>query len=375
MSRRDPRWIGITKHGTGWRAAVSRGRHQPKLYGYFPAHTAVEDMQAWREDEKAKLRITRKQRASFGTFEGDARRRYLPAVKALPTYAERKRHIEFWIGEFGTRRRDAITSAEIRAVRDRLLTTPRAKNQPPLSPHTVNLMLRALSNVWTVLDGSRAYNPARDVPEAQEPSQPPRTLDLETIQRILDAMPDRGFRPKGVKVKDDGDRPSLAKARIAVLAWTGWPAKVLMAMTPGRIDWRHRVAHLPERTKGRGAPAVSVPLTEQAVSALQHLDAVQGWGRFSVSTLGRAFRRACRAVGLSGVRVYDLRHAFLTRLAWASKDERAVQTVAQHRSLTTTRRYTQASVDPRVAAAMAAMASFHNVGPSAKSLPRKAVQK
>jgi len=39
----------------------------------------------------------------------------------------------------------------------------------------------------------------------------------------------------------------------------------------------------------------------------------------------------------------------------ASKDERAVQLAAQHRDIRTTRRYTEASVEPRIAAAFAAM--------------------
>jgi hypothetical protein len=44
-----------------------------------------------------------------GKFRDDARV-YLDAVKAMPTYAERVKHIEEWIAEFGDRERDSITA-------------------------------------------------------------------------------------------------------------------------------------------------------------------------------------------------------------------------------------------------------------------------
>jgi integrase len=360
---RDPRWAGISRHGSGWRAAVSRGKHKPKVYAYFPAETAPEVMQEWRRDAQANLRITRKRRASQGTFEGDARR-YLRAVKALPTYDTREQMIELWIGVFGTTRREDITAADIREQRDKWLTEPRDSKHPrgrgtPVSPHTVNLRLRALSNLWTVLDGRRAPNPVREVPEAMEPTPRPRAIPAETIARILAAIPDRGKREKGSNPKRAGDPGSLSKVRLRILAETGWPAGTLMRMTPDRIDWQAKTADVPDRHKGQGAAALTMPLTDAALEALTDLKRRQGFGRFSTSSLAKTFKRACTSLGLAGIRVYDLRHSFGTRVAVASGDERAVQILMQHRDIRTTRIYTEASIDPRVRSAFAAMGRLY----------------
>jgi integrase len=303
-------------------------------------------MQEWRADEKAKLRLTRKQRAFVGSFEADARR-YLNSVTALLTYKDRTRIIRIWMDEFGTRDRLSISSAEIRAIRDRWLTTPRelvkgkrAKRRvtkgPPLSPGTVNKRLRALSNLFRVLDGSHAYNPAADVEEAKEPAPIPRDLDYKTIKKILDALPDQGFSHKGKR----RSAASLTKVRLRILAYTGLPASSLMRLTPQSVDVKRARLLLQGRQKGKGSPSVILPLLPQAVAAFQDLNRLKGWGRFSNSSVHSSFQRACKKVGLSGIRVYDLRHSFGTLAFDLTGSLEAVTAFLQHSSPQTTRRYT-----------------------------------
>lgn len=335
---RDPKWVGIQAHGSGWRAAVSHGRHRPKRYRYFPKDTAPAVMQAWRADAKAEARLTRKQRASRGTFEGDAAR-YLAAVKALPTYQERVRHIALWTAQFGTRRRETITPADIRAIRDTWLTEPRgAKNGqslPPLGPATCNRRLRALSNLWTVLDGPRADNPVRLVKEAPEPDAVPRDLDYPTIQRILDALPDRGTTTKGEK------RPtvSLTKIRLRILAFTGIPASQLKRVKPEDVDLERGWVSLPGRRKGHGSSAAILPLLPPAVAAFADLAAANGFGPFSTSAMHSSFARAAKTAKVSGVSPYTLRHSFATVAYDVTEDEHLVMALLQHASLKTSARY------------------------------------
>ena len=129
---------------------------------------------------------------------GRTRATGLRAVQALPTFKTRKNDIERWIAIFGTRQRDTITSTEIRGQRDTWMKQPRAKDKPPYAASTINHWLRALSNLWTVLDGRRAPNPVRDVPEVIEPDPLPRALSFTTIDAILDHMAIVSRSPKGV---------------------------------------------------------------------------------------------------------------------------------------------------------------------------------
>lgn len=332
---RDPLWTGVQRHGAGWRASVSQGRGRPLIQRHFPHGTSPRDMQAWRADTKAGLRLTRKQRASYGTFEGDAKR-YLRAVTALTTYEDRTREIGLWIDVFGTTPRDRITSADIREQRDAWLTEPRSRtDKRPVAPATVNKRLRALSNLWRVLDGRLAANPVRDVPEAPEPTPAARTASYEQIAKLLDALPH-----------------SKTKARIRVLAYTGWPIGVLTKLTADDVDLTAGLARLPPRHKGTGAAGVVVPLVPQAVAALKDFARLKCWGKCSRHSLRTSFKRAAKKAGLPWLRPYDLRHLYASALAAASQDERAVAAVLQHADLRTTRRYTLGSVPVRVTLAV-----------------------
>lgn len=314
------------------------GRSQPQRYRYFAKGTSPHVMQAWRADVKAEARLTRKQRASRGTFEGDAKR-YLESVKALTTYKERVQQIGLWTALFGTRRRETITATEIRAQRDAWLTEPRgAKNWqslPPLGPVTVNHRLRALSNLWTVLDGPRADNPVRLVKEAAEPDAVPRDLDYATIQRILNALPDRGSPKKG----KSRPKVSLTKLRLRVLAFTGLPASQLKRVRRQDVDLERGLLSLPGRRKGQGSSAAILPLLPPAKKALEELIAADGLGPFSTSAMHSSFARAAKTAKVSDVSPYTLRHSFATVAYDVTEDEHLVMALLQHASLKTSARY------------------------------------
>lgn len=330
-------WTGIYKHGAGYRAVVSQGRDRAKIKRTFPATATLAEMQAWRRDTQAAYRVTRKQRANRGTFEGDAKR-YLQVVSALPTHKDRTRQIQAWVQAFGTKQRDRITSTDIRYWRDHWLTEPRAKDKPPLAPATVNLRLRALSNLYRVLDGPRAENPVRDVEECREPPPRPRDLDYATIRAILDKLPDKGKTEKGKP------RPtvSLTKIRLRILAYTGLPPSQLMRLRAQDLDLQQNTLSLPGRKKGRGTDAKVVPLLPQARAAFADLDAAKAWGRFSTHSVYKSFRLAAKAAKVDPLpRPYDLRHSFLTVVYDLTGSLEVVMAFAQHADRATALRYTQ----------------------------------
>jgi integrase len=363
--KKDKLWVGISKHGAGWRASVSQGRGRPLIQMHFPKGTDPREMQAWRADTKAKLRLARKQRATMGSFAYDAKR-YLAAVTALPTYKERKIHIEQWTAIFGTIDRSRITSAEIRAVRDQWLTESRGTHPktktplPPLAPGSVNRRLRALSNLFTVLDGRRAPNPVRDVPEAIEPYPEPKALDYDLIAKILAAMPDRGQRLKGQKAS----MVNKTKIRLSCLAYCPITPKQLKAITPADLDLERGMIRLPARSKGRGAQPITQKLLPQALDAFQQFHAHNLYGPFSQRPLAESFRRAAKKVTTEKVWPYRLRHSFGTVAYRATGSLELVGLLMQHREKRTTRQYAlaaeQSVLDQTIALVAAGITDRHD---------------
>lgn len=310
-------------------------------------------MQDWRQDERAKLRITRKPRSTAGTFRYDALR-YLKTVTALTSYRERKADIERWIGIFGDQFRDSITSADIRAVRDRWIDEPRGRGKddkplPPYSASTINHRLRALSNLWTVLDGRRAPNPVREVPEVPEPDALPRALSYDLIEQIIGKVSTRGRPTKGHK----NTSISLTKIRLRVLAYTGLTYSQLGRLSPADVDLEAGSMLVGRRRKGKGARPRRLPLLPQAIDAFRALDAAKAWGSFSGASVRKTFVLAAKKVRaelakdgvvLPLIRPMDLRHSMGSLVFRATGSREAARELLQHESIRTTERYTLAAV-------------------------------
>jgi integrase len=287
----------------------------------------------------------------------------------MPTFKERRRHIREWAVIFGERARTTITSREIRAQRDRWLTIgPKCVQEPqpdgksrwvdkpvPLSASAVNQRMRALENLYTVLDGRHAYNPVREVPEADPPDVAPRALPYPIIRAILNAMPDRARPEKGRPREHD----SKTKARLAVIAYVGLSHAQLMHVAPEDVDLRARTLFLRPRRKGhkgRLTRGVTIPLSAQGVKAFQLFSALSCWGHFSASAMRKSFKRACTTLHLPPTLTpYDLRHCFGTLAYASSGDLHATGVLLGHRDSRTTARYALGAVDPRLAAAVKAM--------------------
>jgi integrase len=303
-----------------------------------PADSHLPTLKTWREDE-IKKRKNRKRAGLLpsGTFAADAQI-YLEAVTALPTYPQRCVDIGYWVAIFGHRRRDSIQSHEIRAVRDRWLTVgpKRVQRAPapgqkavwmdiaaPLSPQSVALRMRALENLWTVLDGKKKDNPVRDVPEPEEESAKPRGLSYRVVERILKRMPP--MHPMTI--------------RLHIMAYAGLAQAELRRVTRDLIDLRRREVWVPGRKKGRGAKGGKVPLSPAAAQAFRDLVTLDELGPFNTSTMWHFFQRYAHAAGYRSIRPYDLRHSFFTGVQAVTGDERALSDISRHASVVTLRKH------------------------------------
>lgn len=266
--------------------------------------------------------------------------RYLTQVQTMPTYRHRKDDLDRWLRVFGpTTARSAITSSDIRAQLERW-------RKDGYAASTCNHRRTALMHLWSVLDGKSAPNPARDVPRYREAIQPPRALSQPAVRAVLSTM-----------------RESQTKARLLLMAWTGWPQAQIAALEPADIAWGKAV-FIRGRQKGHGVPGAWLPILPQAWTALRLFKKLGCWGSFSTSAMRMAFRRAAATVAkdkkqskairaeLRDVTPYQLRHSFGTLIAGVTGDDRAVQTLMLHADIRQTHRYTSATVNPRTAAAL-----------------------
>lgn len=361
----------------------------------FRKTATVRQMNDWRADVKvtAKKLPQPSAKATQTGFAGDALM-YLEAVKAMPSIADRRLHIHDWMAIFGNTPRSEITSVRIRAQRDRWLTkgprrelrkTPdgwkRVLVEKPLSPASVNKRLRALENLFTVLDGQRAENPVRQVPECDEPEALARGSSFEVIQEILRHIPELTSPIKGQKGSRLG--PSKTRARLDAMLWTGLAHSQLAKLKPAHVDFQALTYLRPRRKKGRrgdrNRPVPQErprPLLPQAAAALKHLFAIGADGPFSRSSLYKSWKRAIAAAnearraahektGRKGrpalipmtLRPYDVKHTFGAEAYKVSKDLRAVQELLGLSRLELADRYAHAAIAPAAADAASLLAA------------------
>ncbi len=331
---------GIRRTVSGWQVyARVRGEWRSR---HYPADTPLATLRLRREELRARGVLHIDEPASDGpTFTEDCET-YLAAVRGMPTYRDREYRIHQWRDAFGgDRARASITSVEIRQQ----LEAWRTRETKPLSHGSLNTRRTALMHLWTVLDGRSAPNPVRDVPRYREEAQPLRLPSIEQAERAIAAVPGKGRKGK-------------TRARLRVLLWTGWPAAQLMRLQPEDVHWAAGTATVRARRKGKGTRARTLPLLPQAIAALRELQTIGGWGPFSTSSMHSALARACRLARVPTFHPYALRHLFLTRAALASRDDRVVAELGMHADVRQARRYTEQSVDPRVADGLTTLATF-----------------
>jgi integrase len=346
---------GIRRIPQGYQAFVKvRGRFLSKS---FPPQTNLTVMKRWREEQRVRARLGAALLTAGATLRVDVAE-YLEQVQTMPDLRNRRDDLARWVAVFGPDRiRKSITAGEIR----KQLETWRAEGY---AGNTLNHRRGALMHLWTVLDGKTAPNPARETPRYPDESleAPPRALSAAACDLILASM-----------------APSQTRARLELLRWAGWPPATIARLQPEDIRWDDAVRLRPRR-KGKGAKGVWLPLLPQAWDALREFKRLGCWGTFSTSSARTRFRKAARRARrtlarayaertidraaarqlraeLLNVTPYMLRHSFGTLVAGTTKDDRAVQTLLQHADIRQTHRYTEATADPRAAAALERVAA------------------
>lgn len=191
--------------------------------------------------------------------------------------------------------------------------------------------------------GIVAVNPLSTIRTPRQEKRLPKCLDLEQVQKLLDAPGDADV----LSARD--------KAMLEVLYSSGIRVSELVDLEIGDIDLGEGVL----RVRGKGRRDRLTPIGSQAIRALQrYFELRQADPKMSGGNPGRVFlnkhgqalsTRSVRRkldkylalVGLDpGISPHTLRHSFATHLLNNGADLRSVQELLGHQSLSTTQVYT-----------------------------------
>jgi integrase/recombinase XerC len=191
--------------------------------------------------------------------------------------------------------------------------------------------------------GLVATSPLASIRTPKQEKRLPKCLDLEQVQKLLDAPGDADV----LSARD--------KAMLEVLYSTGIRVSELVSLEAGDIDLQEGVL----RVTGKGRKDRLTPIGSQAIKALQRYfelkntdPRMQGnnTSRIFLNKHGQALStRSVRRkldkylvqAGLDpGISPHTLRHSFATHLLNNGADLRSVQELLGHQSLSTTQIYT-----------------------------------
>lgn len=315
---------GFTRDQYGIRAYVKVGTEQREKR--FPADTGLTKIRDWRSDTRAQLKKAQGEDAPTGSL-GEAITKYLLLVLAMPTYAQRERHLRLWEQALGTSTPLAsITAADIRAVLQKWRQAHAAA--------TCNKRRTALMHLFSVLRGKGASNPVRDARKFRAADPLPRGRDPHVIDAAL--------------LKRQRGR---MRACCRVLLWSGMRPAELQAAQPEDLSLEQKFIIV--RTV-KGGRTRTVPLTSQGVSAWKEFDRVDCWQ--DVPQAAPMNRWLKRVTGIEDLRVYDLRHSYGTALARRQTRLDVIGSLMGHSTLELTKRYTLAAVTPDALAATGRLA-------------------
>jgi integrase/recombinase XerC len=239
---------------------------------------------------------------------------------------------------------------------------------------------------YCVREGTLKENPARLVPTPKLPKRIPSVLSAEEMNGFLNqlaqmgqpGLSDSALTKKRVRTpehsspatsgasSDEGLLLRRDRALLELLYAAGLRVSELTGLNLEDIDQKERML----RVRGKGGKERIVPYGTKAQAALEkywpvreelllqlvssnkratpHTEAVflnYAGRRLTQRSVGRIVKKYVRLVNVNwDLHPHSLRHAFATHLLADGADLRAIQELLGHQSLTTTQKYTHASI-------------------------------
>jgi len=241
---------------------------------------------------------------------------------------------------------------------------------------------------YCVREGVLKENPARLVPTPKLPKRIPAVLSAEEMNGFLDQLAEMGQPPSGGQIlpkkqyrlpalpptkkvpksTDEGLLLRRDRALLELLYAAGLRVSELTGLDLVDLEQKERVL----RVRGKGNKERIVPYGTKAQEALEkywplreqlllqssrvpgrhhpapHTEAVflnYAGRRLTQRSVGRIVKKYVRLVNVNwDLHPHSLRHAFATHLLADGADLRAIQELLGHQSLSTTQKYTHASI-------------------------------
>jgi len=215
-------------------------------------------------------------------------------------------------------------------------------------------------------------NPARLVSTPKLPKRVPRILSAEEMNGFLDALASGSLqtnagrkRKRKPTAQSELDAKLIPKRDLAILELlyaSGLRVSELVGLNTGNLDRAGQMV----RVLGKGRKERIVPFGSKAQAALEAYWPVRAQiiaqprmkcdpeavfvnhrgGRLTVQSVRLMVKKYARLCNINwNLHPHALRHAFATHLLADGADLRAIQDLLGHASLSTTQRYTQASID------------------------------
>ena len=278
------------------------------------------------------------------TFADFIAHQYMPYVKSYKRSWDTdvsllKNHL---LPRFGKRYMDELTRQDI----VKMHADRKAAGAAAGSANRLLIMMRYIFNLalkWEV-PGVKA-NPCKGVPLMEENNKMERYLSVEEAQRLYAAV-----------CKSEN---AMLKYIVPMLILTGARKREVLDAKWNDFDLDRRAWRIPITKSGR---ARHVPLSDGALSVLASMPRQVGldWA-FANPETGKpyvsiyyAWNTARQNVGLSDVRMHDLRHSFASLLINSGRTLYEVQHILGHTQVKTTQRYAHLSQDTLLAAANSA---------------------
>jgi integrase/recombinase XerC len=214
-------------------------------------------------------------------------------------------------------------------------------------------------------------NPARLVSTPKIPKRVPRVLTAEELNGFLDSLPGgaagkKHGRGKKQTAQDAKLIPCRDRAILELLYASGIRVSELVGLTVGNLDRAGQML----RVLGKGRKERVVPYGAKAEQALEAYWPLRSkllarprtkpdpeavflnhrGGRLTSKSIRQIVKSYARLANVNwNLHPHSLRHAFATHLLADGADLRAIQELLGHVSLSTTQRYTQASIEQLMA--------------------------
>ena len=278
---------------------------------------------------------------TFANFIAD---QYMPYVKSYKRSWDTdvsllKNHL---LPRFGKRYMDEITRQDI----VKMHAERKASGAAPGSANRLLIMMRYVFNLalkWEV-PGIQA-NPCKGVPLMEENNKMERYLSVQEAERLYGAV-----------CKSEN---AMLKFIVPMLILTGARKREVLDACWDDFDLSRRLWRIPISKSGK---ARHVPLSDGALALLATMPHRMDckWA-FANPETGKpyvsifyAWNTARKSVGLSDVRMHDLRHSFASLLINSGRTLYEVQHILGHTQVKTTQRYAHLSQDTLLAAANSA---------------------